>query len=98
LTVTGHMAATSVAVSPETPSVAAGSEQAFIATASDGYNSWVVTDAVTWSIDEAGHGGSWDQSTGTYTSAMAGTWTVRATLGSISDTSILTVTPAGGGG
>ena len=92
LVVTGHLPdAVSIEVAPETWSMEAGSSKAFIATASDGYNSWDVTDLVTWSIDAAA-GGSWVQATGTYTSASAGTWTVVASLGNLFDTATLAVT------
>ncbi len=91
LIVTGHLAnAVSITVSPKTASVTAGSTQAFTASASDGYNTWNVTSIVNWSINAAA-GGFWIQNTGTYTSANAGTWTVTATMGSLSDTAILTV-------
>jgi hypothetical protein len=92
LTVTGHLPnAISITVAPKTSSIAAGSSQGFTAMASDGYNNWDVTNQVVWSIIESVHGGSWNQATGTYTSAKAGTWTVQATLGSQSDTATLTV-------
>ena len=91
LTVTGHLSTiATIAVSPKTASVVAGSPQSFTATASDGFNTWDVTGQVVWSID-SGAGGSWNQATGTYTSATAGTWTVKATLATLSDTATLTV-------
>ncbi len=91
LNVVGHLLTiVSIAVSPKTASISAGNSQAFTATASDGYNTWDVTSTVTWSINTTA-GGSWDQSTGMYTSAAAGTWMVKATLGTLSDTATLTV-------
>jgi len=95
LTVTGHGSVSSIAVSPSSPSIAAGNSQAFTATASDGLgNSWDVTGSVTWSIT-SGAGGSWVQSTGTYTSAKTGSWTVKALSGSVFGTASLTVTGHG---
>ncbi len=91
LNVVGHLpTVVSIAVSPKNASILAGTSQAFTATASDGYNTWDVTGVVTWSIDAVA-GGSWNQSTGTYTSANAGTWTVNAILGALSDNATLTV-------
>jgi hypothetical protein len=91
LTVTGHLTTIeSITVAPKTVSISAGSSQGFTATASDGYNTWDVTGQVTWSINSTA-GGSWDQSSGTYTSANAGTWTVQATNGALFDTATLTV-------
>ena len=90
LIVNGHLSTpTSITVAPKTVSIPAGTTQAFTATATDGTNTWDVTDSVVWSID-AGAAGSWSQ--GTYTSANAGTWTVKATLDTLSDTATLTVT------
>jgi len=95
LTVTGHGSVSSIVVSPSSPSIAAGNSQAFTATASDGLgNSWDVTGSVTWSIT-SGAGGSWVQSTGTYTSAKTGSWTVKADDGAgHTDTASLTVNHA----
>jgi hypothetical protein len=78
-------------VSPTSASIIAGASQAFQAVASDGHSTWIVTGQVTWSIDVAA-GGSWSQGTGKYTSANAGTWTVRATLDNFSGSASLTVT------
>jgi hypothetical protein len=93
LTVIGHLSkVVAITVAPKTASIAAGTTQAFTATASDGYNTWDVTASVVWSMDSAA-GGSWVQSSGTYTSAVAGTWTVAANInGGVSDTATLTVT------
>ena len=92
LTVTGHLSTIlTLSITPKTASIFAGSSKAFTAIASDGYNTWDVTNQAVWSIVESGNSGSWTQATGTYTSAKAGTWTVQATLNSLSDTAILTV-------
>ncbi len=89
LTVTGHLPnIASIAVSPKTALILAGATQTFTAAASDGYNTWDVTSIVTWSIDSAA-GGSWNLNK--YTSAYNGTWTVKATLGTLSDSATLTV-------
>ncbi len=93
-TITGHMAAISIAITPNTASITAGASQAFTATASDGCNNWDVTGSIAWSID-ASAGGSWVQSTGTYTSAEAGTWTVTGAYNGLTGTASLTVSPAG---
>ncbi|MCW3996390.1 MAG: hypothetical protein NWE98_09640, partial [Candidatus Bathyarchaeota archaeon] len=87
-----HAAAMRVDVAPSYASVTAGDSQVFAATATDAYgNTWDVTGEVEWSIVEAGAGGSWVQSTGTYTSEFAGSWTVTATFGALSDTASLAV-------
>lgn len=91
LIVIGHLATIiSITVLPQTATISAGLSQAFTATASDGYNTWDVTDQATWSIN-ATAGGSWSQSTGTYTSAIAGMWTVQATMNGVSGSANLTV-------
>jgi hypothetical protein len=84
-----HATAVSIAVSPATDSITAGNSVTYTATATDAYgNSWDVTGLVTWSID-SGAGGSW--SGATYTSANAGSWTVKALLGEVYGTASLTV-------
>jgi len=84
-----HASAVSIAVSPATDSITAGNSVTYTATATDAYgNSWDVTGLVIWSID-SGAGGSW--SGATYTSANAGSWTVKATLGEVYGTASLTV-------
>ncbi len=88
ITVT-HASAVSVTVSPSSASITAGGSQAFTATGEDAYgNTWDVTNSVTWSIDN-GASGSW--SGATYTSANAGSWMAKATLGGIFGTASLTV-------
>ncbi len=80
----------SITISPETSTMAAGSSQAFTATASDIYgNVWDVTDSAAWSID-SGAGGSWTGNT--YTAALAGVWTVTGTYQGMFDTASVTVT------
>ncbi len=89
-----HASATSITVAPTTATLTSGQSQAYTATAHDAYgNTWDVTSSATWSVVQAGDGGSWVQSTGTYTSSKSGTWTVRTTLGAVSGTSSLTVNP-----
>ena len=91
LTVT-HGSAVSIAVSPVSATIKAGSTETYKATATDAYgNSWDVTGSVTWSIS-CGAGGSWCGAT--YTSAKAGSWTVTARLDGVSGTASLTVTHA----
>ncbi len=88
LTVT-HASVVSITISPVTQTVSAGASQTYSATAADLFgNTWDVTGSVTWSID-SGAGGSW--SGATYTSANAGSWTVKATLGEVYGTASLTV-------
>ena len=88
LTVT-HASAASITISPVTQTVSAGASQTYSATAADLFgNTWDVTGSVTWSID-SGAGGSW--SGATYTSANAGSWTVKTALGGVSGTASLTV-------
>jgi hypothetical protein len=81
-----------IIISPDTATIKAGESQAFTAQGYDPYNNPLEdkTNQVTWSIDSG---------TGTYTWTAnsvqvnkAGTWTVTATLGSLSDTASLTVT------
>ena len=92
LIVTGHLSTIlTLSIAPKTESIFAGSSKAFTAMASDGYNTWDVTNQAVWSIVESGNSGSWTQATGTYTSAKAGTWTVQAILNGLFDTAILTV-------
>ncbi|MGD6806080.1 MAG: hypothetical protein ACQCN4_03885 [Candidatus Bathyarchaeia archaeon] len=92
LNVVGHLPTiVTLSVSPKTAMIPAGSAVSYAAIASDGYNTWDVTSIVTWSID-AEAGGSWNQNTGEYTTANAGTWTIKAALEKLSDTAALTVT------
>ncbi len=93
LTVIGHLPTIiSINITPNMASVAAGRSQKFTATASDGFVTWEVTNQVTWVINPEA-GGSWTQLTGTYTSQIAGTWIVTATLEQLSDTATLQVYP-----
>ena len=93
--VTHAATAFSIAITPSIPtSITAGSSQAFTATATDAYgNQWDATSQVQWTITSDA-GGSWAQSTGTYTSANAGLWTVTANFGLALATTTLTVTHA----
>lgn len=95
LNVVGHLATiVAITVAPKTAAIMAGTSIVFAAKASDGYNIWDVTSIVTWSINTEA-GGSWDQNSGTYTSAIAGNWTVKATLGGLSGSASLTVNANG---
>jgi hypothetical protein len=89
LTVTGHTGPTAITIAPKSASIEAPTAIAYNATASDGINVWDVTTQVIWSIDVSA-GGFWNQTI--YTSANAGTWNVTATLDSISNIALLTVT------
>ncbi|MDM7998689.1 MAG: hypothetical protein QUS33_01480, partial [Dehalococcoidia bacterium] len=82
-----------IVISPDTSSITAGSTQTYTAQSFDAFNNVIanVTSSTTFSIVEAGHGGSWAGAV--YTSAKAGTWTVRGAYSTVSDTAILTVTP-----
>ena len=84
--------AVSIAVSPDRYLLSSGNNVTYSAIASDAFNnSWDATDSVTWSIS-SGAGGSW--SNNTYTSAIAGSWTVTADNGAgATGTATLEVTP-----
>jgi hypothetical protein len=93
LTVT-DASAIKIVVGSNSNSIIAGTSTTFAATAYDLYgNTWDVTGSTVWSIS-SGAGGSWVQSSGTYTAAAAGTWSVTGTFGSLSNTASLTVTHA----
>jgi len=82
-------AAVSLAVSPVSATITAGSSQTYTATASDAYsNTWNVTSSATWSIS-SGAGGSW--SSNVYTSAAVGSWTVTAEYSGVQGTAQLIV-------
>jgi len=84
-----HGSPSSITLSPQSATIAAGSTQAFSATASDSRgNAWDVTSSTGWGIS-SGAGGSW--SSNVYTSVKAGTWTVTGTSGGLSNTASLTV-------
>ena len=83
----------SISISPPQSSVAAGQTQSYTATATDTYgNSWDITSAVSaaqgWSIT-FGAGGSWNGAT--YTSQVAGSWTVTAVYLTMTAAARLTV-------
>ena len=84
--------AKSVAVSPGSTAITAGNSEIYTAVASDAFNnSWDITNSVTWSIS-SGAGGSWNNNT--YTSAIAGSWTVTADNGAgVQNTAFLVVNP-----
>jgi len=83
----------SIAVTPANPSIPVGVTKQFTATGtySDG-TSHDITTQVIWSLSNTSVGSV--NSTGLATGVAAGTSTIIATLGSISGSTILTVTPA----
>lgn len=84
-----HGSPSSITLSPQSATIAAGSTQAFTTTASDSCgNTWDVTSLTSWGIS-SGAGGSW--SGNVFTSAKAGIWTVTGTYDGLSDTASLTV-------
>ena len=81
----------SITITPQTSTLVAGSSEAFTATALDIYgNTLDVSSSTSWSINVAAEG-SWTGNT--YTSAIAGIWTVTGLYEGISETATLTVTP-----
>ena len=84
-----------ILVTPATASVSAGGSQVFVSTAYDQFNNiiGVVTSSTIWSISN-GAGGTFVQSTGTYTSQYAGTWTITANYNGKIATASLLVTAA----
>ena len=87
-----HAPAASITIGTSSNPVIAGSTATFTATASDVYgNLWDVTASTVWSIDP-GAAGSW--SGNTYTSQLAGVWSVKGTYGSLSDSIYLMVNHA----
>ena len=84
-----------IEISPDEISITAGGNQTYTATAFDTYNnSWDVTSATTFSI-EAGASGSCTDNVCTTT--IAGSWTVEALYGGMSDTGLLHVIAASPG-
>jgi hypothetical protein len=84
-----HGSASSIAISPKTQIVNAGSTQTFTATATDSNgNSWNINNSTVWIID-SGAAGSWTNNV--YTSAKAGTWRVTGVFANYLDTATLTV-------
>jgi len=82
-----------IVISPNSVTIQAGNSQTYTAQSFDQFNNPIadVTGSTTFSIVEAGHGGSW--AANVYTSAVAGTWTVTGTyLATYTDTASLTVT------
>ena len=94
VTVTVNQTLTSVAVTPNSASVANGKTQAFAATGYDQFGVGLTTQpAFAWSVVSGGAGGS-VSNTGVYTAPASGTGsaTVKATSGSASGTAAVTVT------
>ncbi len=84
-----HSTAINITVSPKTLILVAGSNEAFTSTASDQFgNQWDVSNSASWNVTAIA-GGSWNGRT--YTSGETGNWIVTATVGSLYDTSTLTV-------
>jgi hypothetical protein len=71
-------------------SVTAGGTATFTATGYDAAGNSLGVEVASWSIS-SGAGGSWVQSTATYTSNVAGSWTVSALVSGITGTASLTV-------
>ena len=83
-----------ITISPTSSSITAGGSQAYSAEGFDQYGNSLgdVTRQVTsWTIDSAARG-SWTSNV--YTSQVAGSWTVTATVGSVQNTVSLTVNNA----
>ncbi len=91
LTVEDHGLATQVALTPDPHTVTAGADVAYTVTATDTHsNRWDATSAAAYAIDAAA-GGSWSDHT--YTSEVAGAWTVTATVDGVDATTVLIVNP-----
>jgi hypothetical protein len=86
-----HGLASAVSLVPDPRTVVAGDSVTYTVTATDTYgNSWDATSAATYAITP-GAGGSW--AANVYTSHVAGTWAVSATVDSATVTAALTVEP-----
>jgi trimeric autotransporter adhesin len=86
-----HSSLASIALSPQTSSIPAGSNQIYTIAASDVFgNTWDVTPFAHLSIDDTAQG-SWLSNS--YSSAKAGTWTVTGTYSGLSTIASLTVIP-----
>jgi len=86
-----HSSPVSITLSPETSTLTAGSSEMFATTAIDNCgNSWDVSGTTVWGIS-TGAGGSW--SANVYTAGKANVWTVTGTVGGLSASAPLTVTP-----
>ena len=91
LTVT-HTTPVKIIVAPNSPSIIAGANQAFTATASDTYGDlWDVSSLAGWTVSSQA-GGSWTGNV--YKSATAGSWVVTGTYLAFSDYAYLTVNHA----
>ncbi len=86
-----HNVAAAIALAPDPETATAGESVTYTVTASDAYgNDWDATGAAVYAITP-GAGGSWLDNV--YSAALAGSWTVTATLGDLDDTAALTVSP-----
>jgi uncharacterized protein YjdB len=93
LTVPANVVLQSIAVTPATASIAAGSTQQFIATATYSDNSTAnVTSSVTWTTSAPAT--ATISALGMATGVAAGTTTVTAAIGTVQGTATLTVTTA----
>ena len=88
LTVTEGALATLSITGPS--SVIAGADATFTATGYDAESNSLGVEAASWSIS-SGANGSWVQSTSTYTSDIAGAWTVSALVSGVTGTASLAV-------
>ncbi|MEF8874912.1 MAG: GLUG motif-containing protein, partial [Candidatus Thermoplasmatota archaeon] len=82
-----------IEISPEESTITAGEEVSYTADVYDEYGNHIddVTGQTSWSIDESGHGGRWEQDRDAYISNNDGTWTVRGDYEDLEDTATLTV-------
>jgi hypothetical protein len=95
VSVTVSQTLTAILVSPATVSLTGGATQQFVATASDQFGIALATQPTfTWSVDTGGTGTI--TSAGLYAAATSGggTDTVRATVGAVSGTAAVTVSPS----
>ena len=84
-----------IVITPSASTLTAGGQQTFVSKSYDQYNNviGIVTASTTWSIQN-GAGGSWVQTTGTYTSQYAGSaWTVTGLYSGKIASASLTVNP-----
>jgi exosortase len=87
-----HAEVSKVEITPADASVKAGETTKYTALACDAYgNTWDLASEAVWSIDPEA-GGSWNNNN--YTSAKAGSWTVKGTYNNQVFTTSLTVNPA----
>ena len=84
-----HASAIGISVNPYSATVNAGSNEAYTVTAVEALATiGMFTSSATWSVDSSA-GGSW--SANIYSPAKTGTWTINATVASLSATASITV-------